>query len=97
MTEQFLRDSERARTLFEKFHNRAPKGLELASLNTPEPLPLLQVGECWAISYVVRGQPKPFFHKFSTRHRPLLYVSFDGRSGFILKGRWGFTSRGFTG
>lgn len=90
-------ESERARNLFEKFHRRAPQGLELASMSFEKPIPLLQVGQCWAISYTVKGGPKPFFHKFETRHRPLLYVSADGTEAFIIKGRWRFTERGFTG
>lgn len=88
---------EKARALFEKFHRRQPQGLELASLSFDRNIPILQVGHCWAISYVVKGGAKPFFHKFENRHRPLLYVSADGTEAFVIKGRWRFTERGFTG
>lgn len=88
---------ERARRLFEAFHDRSPQGNELVSLQIVQPLPLLQVGRCWAISYKLREGGKPLFHKFEAQNRPLLYVSADGTEFFGFKGNWKFTDRGFVG
>jgi hypothetical protein len=89
---------EKSLALFKAFHGRDPRGQELATMTIPTPMPLLQVGHAWAISYVAKDvEKKPLFHKFSSIHRPLLYVSPDGQIAFIVKGRWKFTDRGFVG
>lgn len=86
---------ERAARLFRAFHDRDARGNDLMRLQIPDPMTLLQVGPCWAISYMVKDGKKPFLHQFS--HRPLLYVSSDGQTAFISRGRWKFTDRGFIG
>lgn len=92
MTEDQVQEAVRC---FRDFHNRDPKGRDIIGMVQPRPQPLLLVGPCWGISYTVRDEKKPLLHQFS--HRPLLYVSADGKEAFILKGGWKFTDRGFVG
>jgi len=94
-----MTDDEKALALFRGFHERDPHGAELVNLEFPMQ-PVLQVGRCWAISYTVSGQRKPFLHRFAPsniQHRPLLYVSADGKEAFLVKGKGRFTDRGFVG
>ena len=85
---------DQAARLFRSFHDRAPVGRDIVGVRTGNQT-LLRVGPCWGISYLVGDESKPLLHQF--KHRPLLYVSADGKEAFILKGGWKFTDRGFVG
>lgn len=58
---------------------------------------LIAVGYLDGLMYetVRDGKTEKYVHEFKQHARPLLAVSHDGRSAYILGGEWRFTDRGF--
>lgn len=87
----------KAATLFKSFHERNPAPSEIVSIEQNGAEECLAVGEVYGIMYKVKGEPKPYYHKFKTTGRPKLFVSADGRQIYIVNGQYRFTDRGFIG
>lgn len=87
---------DQAARLFRDFHDREPKPDELLTV-APEKDDTLVVGDLVGVIYKVKGQEKPFIHKFKANARPRLLVSSDGRQIYVLRGAYRFTERGFIG
>lgn len=85
----------RAADLFERFTGMDAE--EIGSVNVPEIPPVgVAVGTLDGVLYttVRDGVTEKYIHKFKAKDRPLLVVSPDGKSMFIVGGRYDFTERG---
>lgn len=84
----------RAAKLYEDFTGHEPQYIENVRVDVPDVMML--VGELDGVLYsVVRdGRLESYIHEFSKQSRPLLCSSFDGKSLFIVGGRYDMTSRG---
>lgn len=82
----------KARELFERFHDRAPKAGEIVCLKDCKGEVVLRVGELLGVIY--KTDKDQYIHEFKA-DRPGLYVSSDGQQAYIVAGRYVFTDRGF--
>ena len=87
-----------AEALFEAFHDVAPRPNQIVQIAPIPNVFALEVGRLDAVMYSIEGEAKPLFNRFSEknqRNRPRLFVSFDGRQIYILRGVYRFTEEGF--
>lgn len=87
----------KAVALFKSFHGRNPKPGDIKLVVLDGNDVVLSVGPVTRIAYIAKGSGKEYIHTFNKRHRPLLFVSSDGRQFYGLKGGYRFTDRGFVG
>jgi len=98
LQQELDRQMPEARRRFEDFHYRKPKEGEIANIGgLIVPTLGLEVGEFIGIGYKSVGNGVEYYHEFSGRNRPLVFVNSDGRQLYILKGGYQFTRRGFVG
>jgi len=86
-----------AARLREDFTGHPPRMRDVVKIEKPEyPSVLMVVGECDGVLYstVRDGKLERYIHRFRQKSRPLLCVSPDGKSLYLLGGAYSFTDRG---
>ena len=84
----------KAADLYVQFSGEEPSFIDKIRIDVPRVM--LLIGECDGVLYTTRrdGRLESYIHRFKKRSRPLLTTGYDGKTLFIVGGRYDFTDAG---